>query len=240
MSEHPEFVHNPPTTVEVDYTPGPVLKTEGPWTPLLWDMDGTLLDSAVAIVRRLRETLLHFGVTPPSDDQLTFLIGPPTGTSLLRFIGTARIDESRAYYRSLSERDGLRDQQLFPWILSTLKTLHEAGIPMGVATSKPQHEAERLCDAYGMTPYFTAIVGGNEERKDKASVIAEVLRQLGNDNALMIGDRFYDTDGAALNGIPTVLVRWGYAHEKEFAGAMATVSDETELLELLLGSGEVA
>ena len=91
-----------------------------------------------------------------------------------------------------------------------------------------------------MTPYFTAIVGGNEERKDKASVIAEVLRQLGNHNALMIGDRFYDTDGAALNGIPTVLVRWGYAHEKEFAGAMATVSNETELLELLLGSGEVA
>ena len=99
MSEHPEVVHNPPSTVEVDYTPGPVLRTEAPWTPLLWDMDGTLLDSAVAIVRRLRETLLHFGVTPPSDDQLKFLIGPPTGTSLLRFIGTARIDESRAYYR---------------------------------------------------------------------------------------------------------------------------------------------
>jgi phosphoglycolate phosphatase len=238
MSQHPEFVHNPPSSVEVDYTPGPVLRTEGPWAPLLWDMDGTLLDSATAIVRRLRETLVHFGVTPPDDDELKLLIGPPTGTSLLRFIGTARIDESRAYYRSLAERDGLTDQHLFPWILSTLQRLHAAGIPMGVATSKPQHEAERLCEAYGMTEYFTAIVGGNEDRTDKAAVIAEVLRQLGHQNALMIGDRYYDTDGAALNGIPTVLVRWGYAHEKEFAGAMATVSDSAELLELLLGQSK--
>jgi phosphoglycolate phosphatase len=238
MSGHPSFEHNPASQVEVDYTPGEVIRTSAPWTPLLWDMDGTLLDSAVAIVGRLRETLVHFGVTPPSDNQLRLLIGPPTGTSLLRFIGSARIDESRAYYRSLSERDGLTDQHLFPWILSTLERLHAAGIPMGVATSKPQHEAERLCDAFGMTKYFTAIVGGNEERTDKAAVIAEVLRQLGHENALMIGDRFYDTEGAALNGIPTVLVRWGYAHEKEFAGAMATVSDSAELLELLLGESE--
>ncbi|MEY4039775.1 MAG: hypothetical protein RLZZ52_643 [Actinomycetota bacterium] len=234
MTEHPSHISDPPRTVEVDYVPGPVLRTEGPWAPVLWDMDGTLLDSAVAIVRRLRETLIHFGVTPPPDDQLKYLIGPPTGTSLLRFIGAARIDESRAYYRSLSARDGLTDQHLFPWILSTLKTLHDAGIPMGVATSKPQHEAERLCDAYGMTEYMTAIVGGTDDRTDKAAVIAECLHQLGRENALMIGDRYFDTDGAALNGIPTVLVRWGYAHDKEFAGAMATVDNAEQLLELLL------
>lgn len=230
----------PPTTVEVDYTPGPVISTAGPWTPLLWDMDGTLLDSAVAIVRRLTEVLLHFGVTPPPADQLRYLIGPPTGTSLQRFIAPEHLDESRAYYRSLAERDGLKDQHLFPWILSTLKTLHEAGFPMAVATSKPQHEAERLCQAYGMAEYFSAIVGGNEKRHDKAAVIAEALEQLGKKNALMIGDRFYDIEGAALNGIPTVLVRWGYAHEKEFAGAMATVSNAQELLNLLLHNNEVA
>lgn len=234
MTAHPAHIPDPPRTVEVDYVPGPVLRTEGPWAPLLWDMDGTLLDSAVAIVRRLRETLVHFGVTPPPDHQLKFLIGPPTGTSLLRFIGAARIDESRAYYRSLAERDGLKDQHLFPWILSLLKTLHEVGIPMGVATSKPQHEAERLCDAYGMTEYMTAIVGGNESRADKAAVIAECLVQLGHEHALMIGDRYFDTEGAALNGIPTVLVRWGYAHEKEFAGAMASVDNAEQLLALLL------
>lgn len=229
-----------PTTVEVDYTPGPVISTSGPWTPLLWDMDGTLLDSAVAIVRRLTEVLVHFGVTPPPADQLRYLIGPPTGTSLQLFIAPEHLDESRAYYRSLAERDGLKDQHLFPWILSTLKTLHEAGFPMAVATSKPQHEAERLCEAYGMSEYFSAIVGGNEKRVDKARVIAEALRQLGNTNALMIGDRFYDTEGAASNGIPTVLVKWGYAHDKEFAGAMATVASAEELISLLMQNNEVA
>ncbi|AXE53750.1 HAD hydrolase-like protein [Aurantimicrobium sp. MWH-Uga1] len=228
------------TTFEVDYTPGPVISTTGPWAPLLWDMDGTLLDSEVAIVRRLTEVLLHFGVTPPPADQLRYLIGPPTGTSLQRFIAPEHLDESRAYYRSLAERDGLTDQHLFPWILSTLKTFHDAGFPMAVATSKPQHEAERLCEAYGMAEYFSAIVGGSEKRLDKAAVIAEALQQLGNHNAVMIGDRFYDTDGAAHNGIPTILVRWGYAHEKEFAGAMAAVSNAEELVNLLLHNNEVA
>lgn len=238
MSEHPDYVTNPPTTVEVEYEPTTVIKTEGPWSPLLWDMDGTLLDSEVAIVRRLKETLLHFEVEPPSDADMRYLIGPPTGTSLLRFIGKARIDESRAYYRSLAQRDGDRDEHLFPWILDTLKVLQDAGIPMAVATSKPQHEAERLCDVFGMTSYFDAIVGGNENRPDKASVIAECVKQLSSPemNPLMIGDRFYDTEGALANNIPTVLVKWGYAHPKEFAGAMASVSTADELLELLLSS----
>lgn len=224
----------PAPHIEVDYTPGEVLTGRGPWTPLLWDMDGTLLDSQVAIIRRLRETFLRFDITPPSDDQLRLLIGPPVGHSLAKYIGAEHLDESRAFYRSLSERDGLKDQHLFPWILATVKSLHEAGIPMAVATSKPQHEAERICEAFGLDPLVTAIVGSDETRPDKAQVIAECLKQLGNDNALMIGDRYYDTEGAALNGIPTVLVRWGYADEKEFAGAMATVSTSQELLSYLL------
>lgn len=236
MTDHPDYVTHPPTTVEVDYVPSTVLKTEGPWAPLLWDMDGTLLDSEVAIVRRLKETLIHFDVEPPSDQDMRYLIGPPTGTSLLRFIGKARIDQSRAFYRSLAQRDGDRDEHLFPWILETLKTLKDAGIPMAVATSKPQHEAKRLCDVFGLTPYFDAIVGGNEHRADKASVIAECVKQLSTpeQNPLMIGDRFYDTEGALANNIPTVLVKWGYAHPKEFDGAMTSVATAKDLLDLLI------
>ena len=223
-------------TVTVDYVPGPVLTSSGPWSPILWDMDGTLLDSEIAIVRRLRETLEHFGVTPPPDEDLRYLIGPPAGTSLLPFVGPERIDQSRAFYRSLAERDGQKDQILFPWIAETLQTLHSAGVPMAVATSKPQNQAEAISEHYGIAEYFTAIIGANENRRDKASVIAEGLAQLSQPgmNPIMIGDRFYDTEGAAANGVPTVLVRWGYAHEKEFAGAMATVADHTELINLLL------
>lgn len=224
-------------TVTVDYTPGPVLTSTGPWTPILWDMDGTLLDSEVAIVRRLRETLEHFDVPVPPDDQLRYLIGPPAGTSLLPFVGPERIMESRAFYKSLAERDQQKDQTLFPWIPEILKSLHEAGFPMAVATSKPQHQAEAICELYGISQYFSSVVGANDARRDKAAVIAEGLVQLHHDalNPVMVGDRFYDTEGAALNNVPTILVRWGYAHEKEFAGAMNTVADDQELLSLLLG-----
>lgn len=222
-----------------NYQPEMVLKTPGPWTHLLWDMDGTLLNSVVAIERRLRETMLRFGVTPPTDHNLRYLIGPPTGSSLARFIGPDHIEQAREFYHSLSLRDGLIDQHLFSWIPHVLAELYEAGIPMAVATSKPQAEAERICQAFEIDHYFAAIVGASEARSDKAGVIAEGLKQLGvsgaatSEQPVMIGDRYFDTEGALRNNIPTILVRWGYAYHTEFAGAMYTVADGHDLLGLL-------
>jgi phosphoglycolate phosphatase len=220
-----------------DSTPR-ILRTAGPWAPLLFDMDGTMLDSAVAITGRLRETLEHFHVEVPSDEELRLTIGPPAGQGLLKFVGPALGDEARTYYRALSDRDGFDNQQLFDGIASTLKTLHAEGFPLGVATSRPQATAEALCQHYGIADYFDLIIGGNQQRPDKASVIAENLVQfdkLGFDrNALMIGDRYFDTEGALANDVPTVLVRWGYAAEEEFDSAMSTVTDVDALLSLLV------
>ena len=215
-----------------------IIRTEGPWSPLLWDMDGTMLDSAEAITSRLRRTLEHFNLEVPSDEELRLTIGPPAGEGLLRFTGPELGDEARAYYRALSEEDGFSNQELFAGIAETLKTLHDEGFPLGVATSRPQPTAEALCAYYGITPFFTHIIGGNAERPDKASVIAENLtlfRKAGFDrNALMVGDRRYDTEGARANRVPTVLVRWGYAAPVEFDSAMTTVSNTGELTRLLI------
>ncbi len=74
-----------------------IIRTEGPWSPLLFDMDGTMLDSAVAITGRLRETLEHFNVEVPSEEELRLTIGPPAGQGLLRFVGPELGDEARAF-----------------------------------------------------------------------------------------------------------------------------------------------
>ena len=215
-----------------------IIRTPGPWSPLLFDMDGTMLDSAVAITGRLRKTLEHFNVEVPSEEELRLTIGPPAGQGLLKFVGPELGDEARTYYRALSEAEGFANQQLFDGIAATLKSLHAEGFPLGVATSRPQATAEALCEHYGIADYFDLIIGGNQHRPDKASVIAENLVQfdkLGYDrNALMIGDRFFDTEGALANDVPTVLVRWGYAAAHEFDTAMTTVTDVDALLTLLV------
>lgn len=215
-----------------------IIRTEGPWSPLLFDMDGTMLDSAVAITGRLRETLEHFNVEVPSEEELRLTIGPPAGQGLLRFVGPELGDEARAFYRALSERDEFSNQQLFDGIADTLRALKSEGFPLGVATSRPQATAEALCEHFGIASYFDLIIGGNEHRPDKAAVIAENLvqfRKLGFDrNALMIGDRFYDTEGARHNGVPTVLVRWGYAADEEFESAMDSVVHVDELMAMLV------
>lgn len=214
-----------------------IIRSEGPWSPLLWDMDGTMLDSAEAITSRLRRTLEHFKLDVPSDEDLRLTIGPPAGEGLSKFVGPELNVEARAYYRALSDEDGFADQELFSGIAETLQALHAEGFPLGVATSRPQPTAEKLCEYYGIAPFFTHIIGGNDQRPDKASVIAENLAQFrtaGFDrNALMVGDRRYDTEGARANRVPTVLVRWGYAAPVEFDSAMTTVSTTEELTRLL-------
>lgn len=210
-----------------------------PWTPILFDMDGTLVDSAPAISARLRETLEHFDVIPPDEAGIRLLIGPPTGSSLLSFVGDERIEEASAFYRTLSKRDGLIRQGLFPEVDRLLATLVEAGIPLGVSTSKPQHEAEHTAEHFGIAQYFTALVGSSSKRPTKSAVVGETLSQLQaiahSPTPLMVGDRSFDIEGAAEHNVPTVLVRWGYAAPGEELAALAGVDTIDELLAFVLG-----
>jgi phosphoglycolate phosphatase len=210
-----------------------------PWTPILFDMDGTLVDSAPAISSRLRETLEHFGVTPPDEAGIRLLIGPPTGSSLLTFVGPDRAHEANTFYNALSKRDGLGHQELFPEVDRLLATLVEAGIPLGVSTSKPQRDAVHTAEHFGIAQFFTALVGSSPTRPTKAAVVGETLAQLQaiahSPTPVMVGDRSFDIEGAAEHNVPTVLVRWGYAAPEEELAALTGVDTIDDLLTFLLG-----
>ncbi len=205
---------------------------------MLFDVDGTLLDSAPAVMSRLRDTFEAFGVPSPAAAELRHLIGPPTPVALSAGIPPERLDEGVTFYRALAAREGLENMSLFEGIPAALATLHERGIPMAVATSKPQGEAERIVAELGIDTYFAAVAGASAERISKADVVAHALNQLGTSSAhapLMVGDRLWDVEGAAEHGVPTLLVSWGYARAAEFNLALARVDSPEELVSFVLG-----
>ena len=110
-----------------------------------------------------------------------------------------------------------------------------------LATSKPLYFARQILEMRGITSYFTLTAGANLDgtMTDKAQVVGEALRQLGNpprEEAVMIGDRRQDIVGAKAQGLETIGVRYGYseAGELESAGASRIVPTVEALRELCL------
>jgi phosphoglycolate phosphatase len=210
-----------------------------PWRPVLFDMDGTLVDSAPAILGRLRETLTEFGVTPPDEAALRLFIGPPMHVTLAHFLPESLIETARTFYRGLSTRDGLSNQSLYPGIQDALAELSAAGIPLAIASSKSQEEVQRSAEHFGIAEYFAGIAGSNIERQDKADVIRLALSMLETANAhapLMVGDRSWDIAGAEAVGIPTALVTWGYSAPEEAERALVVIDTEADLVSFIRNS----
>lgn len=213
------------------------------WSPVLFDLDGTIVDSAADITASLAHMFTSLGLDVPSDDVLRSYVGPPLLDSLRL---TAGFDDAEAWEALNIYRDHYGEHVLrspvFPGVAGVLERLHAAGIPVALATSKPESMARKVLDHAGLTGYFTEITGASddEELSTKADVVREALRRLeakgiDTSNAVMVGDRGYDTLGAAANGVPTILVEWGYGSPAEAGDAMAIVHSTDQLRTLLLG-----
>mgnify|MGYP000008847028 FL=1 len=207
--------------------------------PALFDVDGTLVDSMDAVAetfdRIMRE---EAGIVHPREYYRRF-VGPPLPESFAElgvdpgyFVG--------AYRRLYSARE--LELGLFDGIEAMLERLHEAGVPMAIATSKRTEAAVALVERLGIARRFVAVCGADESRGRTAKhwIVGDALEALeaaGVDasNAVMVGDRKYDVDGAAAHGLPTVLVRWGAAPEEEYALAWRTAETPDQLADLLIG-----
>lgn len=221
------------------------MSRRSPWTCILWDVDGTIVDASEGILRRLTIALEHFGRKAPTRAELVHWIGPPMYESFQANVGMTPDEASDivAFYRTLARGEGYEaGAQLYPGVGALIAELAAAGIPQATASSKPEVQVAALMDHFGLTPCFRAVVGAAPDertRGSKAAVIAETLRQLdaaGVDTSrpVLVGDRHHDIDGAAEHGVPVIFVRWGFSWPHEAEGAAAAVSDVDELRALLL------
>ncbi|MEV7692935.1 HAD hydrolase-like protein [Microbacterium sp. NPDC089189] len=221
------------------------MPTGSPFSCILWDVDGTLVDASDGILRRLSITLTHFGLPAPTRAELVHWIGPPLYESFQHHAGMtpAGATEAVTFYRTLGRADGYTTgAKLYPGVAGLVADLAAAGIPQGTASSKPEVQVVALMEHFGLTEHMTAITGATLDEKTlatKADIVAEALRRMQAAGAdisrpVLIGDRHHDVDGGMANGVPVIFVRWGFSWPHEADGAQAVVDDAAALRALLL------
>jgi len=217
------------------------------FTSILFDLDGTIVDSAPGITKSLRYTFAELGRPIPSPANLLGYVGPPILDSFMERGGMSMGEaaEALAIYRPHYLEVGALDSSVFRGVPEILSAIHEAGIPLSLATSKPETPAKLILANFGLLGYFDVITGASDDevRSAKKDVVAEALLRLAAIDAdlsatVLVGDRIHDVEGATANGVPTIFVDWGYGSADEQIDAIAVAHDPAELQELLLGDPE--
>src|ERR1700712_1780271 len=194
---------------------------------IFFDLDGTLTDPKPGITRSIQYALQKLDRPAiPTEDELTWCIGPPLRASFVKLLGDDReADRAVALYRERFSDIGLYENELYDGIGEVLTTLGNAGHRLFVATSKPHVFADRIIDHFGLRPHFTRVFGSELDgtRVDKGDLLAYALKETDADpsKTLMIGDRSHDMIGAGKNGIKGIGVLYGYGSRDELIGAGA-------------------
>jgi len=213
-----------------------------PYTAILLDLDGTVTDSAPGITDTLAYTFGKLGLPVPDSDELLRYVGPPLLDSFRDRAGMGLAERLRALeiYRERYLDRGAYDATLYTGMGELVRDIAAAGIPLSLATSKPEIPATLMLEHFTIAHHFDIITGASDDevRSAKADVVAEALIRLQALDAdltrpIMIGDRVHDVEGAAVHGISTIAVSWGYGEPAEFAHATAVAHDVAELRALL-------
>ncbi len=190
---------------------------------IVFDLDGTLVDSAPDIARALNALLVELGHPALDLPTVTSLIGDGTGILIQRALTLFGSLVSTADLPALNDRlvaHYLRQPadatKPYPGVVETLTTLRDAGYPMGVCTNKGQRLAELVLAETGLADFFTVTIGGDTElgRKPDPRSLLAVIKRLGAmpADAWLIGDSINDVDAAKAAGVRVVLVSFGYGH----------------------------
>ncbi len=209
---------------------------------ILFDLDGTLVNSKEGIIKSVYYALDSLGIEESEPEKLSCFIGPPLDYSFRTFyqLNDTGVRKAVEKYRERYAQKGVYECKMYDGMEQVVKTLSASGAVLCLATSKPQPFAEQILEMFHLKEYFKVIVGATFDGRisEKSDVVAEVVRQLpgvSKEEMIMIGDREHDIIGAKENGIESIGVRHGFAKPGEFeaAGANYIVKDADELLALL-------
>lgn len=189
---------------------------------VIFDLDGTLIDTAPDLVRATNFSLKCAGLPPVSAD----VIKPHVGFGARRMIlagleaqgktlDDKSVDELLGHYLEHYAQNICIDSRPYPYVIEEIETLRREGARLAICTNKLEHMSRRLIDSLGVNHYFSAIVG-----RDTLSVckphpdhLLETIKQAGGTAArsVMIGDTETDITTARAAGVPVIGVSFGYS-----------------------------
>lgn len=205
---------------------------------LLFDLDGTIIESAPGVTRAFSYALSKYGIAEDPKD-LSMVIGPPLDRSFIDFFGftpdtaAEAIEHYREYYRAR----GIFECEIYDGIPETLDALSQRGARILLATSKPAVFATQILEHFGLSRYFCHMVGSELDgrRTAKVEVIKYALELSESDphGALMVGDRSFDIVGAHAAGVSAAGVLWGYGSADELSDAEYLIDTPSALLDAI-------
>jgi phosphoglycolate phosphatase len=205
---------------------------------LFFDLDGTLIDSAIGITRCVAHALERMGETVPGEAALRRWIGPPLRDSFAPMLrDPARIEQAVEYYRERFEDIGFAEHALYDGIADAIGALAERGHRIAIVTAKNEPHARKIVDGFDFAHRFDTIVGATLDGRisHKPELIGEALARLAlhADECVMIGDRRMDIDGARHHRMRSIGVRWGFGDADELADADLLADHPRDLLRML-------
>lgn len=209
---------------------------------LLFDLDGTLMNTKEGIVKSVYYALDFLGVTEDEPEKLERFIGPPLDASFRDFYQMNETGVKRAVekYRERYTKKGQYECEPYPGIPEMLRELKEKGNMLFVATSKPAVFAEEILRHHELSEYFDGISaatldGTVSEKPDIIRAVLKKLPEVDKKDITMIGDRRFDILGAKECGIQSIGVRYGFPEPGELEEAEAdSIADTVEQLRRIL------
>lgn len=214
-------------------------------TTIVFDLDGTLIDSAPDVCRALNRTLVPYGRRSHDVNETKEYLGQGARVLMemaLRKTGAVptedEIDHLTSVFLTDYAANPVVDSVIFPGVIDAITELKNRGAKLAICTNKPSITTAPVLEALGLDPYFDAIVCPDhvENRKPHGDHVRAAVRAVGGDLAqsVMVGDSENDI-GAAINaGVPSVAVTFGYAHcPHDELGADALIDHFDMLIETI-------
>ncbi len=220
---------------------------------VMFDLDGTLIDSAPDLAAALDKTLVALGRMPAGIENVRLWIGNGARVLVRRALagGMAHEDVDEAQAESALElfmqayADNHQLTQVYPGVVETLDWLQAQGVVMAVLTNKPERFVAPLLDEKDLGGYFRWIIGGDtlpQQKPDPAALMHVMhLAQVGANQALFVGDSRNDVLAAKAAQVPCVALSYGYNHGRPISEERpACVLDDLRELKALISFDSVA
>ncbi|UEM22124.1 phosphoglycolate phosphatase [Skermanella mucosa] len=214
---------------------------------VIFDLDGTLIDSATDITAAVNKLLDKYERPPVTVEQIRVMVGDGAPILLRRVFeatGTSldpdRTPQIYADFLEFYEKQPASPDSIFPGVPETLDLLLERGLKLGLCTNKPERVTREVLVQLDLGRYFGSVAGGDTlpVRKPDGGHVTWIMDRLGvtGGAAVMVGDNHNDVAAARGAGIPVVAVSYGYPHvPTEEMGADAIIDHFTELPAVLDG-----